>query len=354
MNILQNNILPNQQCRMINIVWIDRGIILTIIYNILKKYDQLKNKKIIIDNKRYIKFLEIIFPKLKFSIFKKDKSKYFYFNVRKINKKQDIIIDYIDNYDKYINTNKTTLIPWFDMNDILISYEYNSKDKMECDKLKKFVRGFSNCRRANYNNEIWDIYVENYIFKKYSLHNQTTNINVIINMFNNFIKTNYTNTVIEYPKIYYIEKPIYNQPNPIIERPTNLVTEKIIDRLTDSVTKKPTNQLTDKLKPTDDVIINLPINSENNYCDFDTNLYNQLLYAFLGKKYAEKYTLIKQNINAKDRLLKIYESLYLQNNNPRLANKITTLKSEILRLTKLLNGIDNISDIENIINKFKK
>ena len=75
------NILPNNQCKMINIVWIERGILLTLIYYIIKKYDNLKNKIIIIDNLKYIKLLNIFFPKLKFSIFKTHKSSNFYFNI---------------------------------------------------------------------------------------------------------------------------------------------------------------------------------------------------------------------------------------------------------------------------------
>ena len=208
-----NTILPNNQCNMINIVWIDRGIILTIIYYILKKYDILLKKTIIINNLRYINFLKILFPKLKFDKCKKHKSTNFYFNIRNIIKYQDIIIDYLDNYDEIINTNKISLIPWFDMNDILISYEYKASNKLNINNLKIFIKNFSNCRRSNYNQQIWDIFIENYILQKYLSFDKNTNISSFLNFFNNFIKSNYTDTVIYYPKIYYINNPTPNIPS---------------------------------------------------------------------------------------------------------------------------------------------
>jgi len=43
-------LLPNNKCKIINIVWIERGIILSIIYIIIKNYSKLKDKIIIFDN----------------------------------------------------------------------------------------------------------------------------------------------------------------------------------------------------------------------------------------------------------------------------------------------------------------
>ena len=71
------------------------------------KYNVLLKKIIIIENSKYITILKILFPKLKFKKNDmKNNNKYFYFNIRKIIKQQDIIIDYLNNYDNYINTNK--------------------------------------------------------------------------------------------------------------------------------------------------------------------------------------------------------------------------------------------------------
>jgi hypothetical protein len=200
------NILPNIPCKLVNIVWIERGILLTIIYNILIKYNILLNKIIIIDIYTYRNFLKKIFPNLTFKKFIKHNKANFYFNIRNIIKKQDIIIDYLANYDYFIQTKKISLLPWFDMNDIIISYEYDLNEKKNVNQTKHFIIDFCKCRRGNYNNKLWDSYIENYVFNKYYLFNKQININIIINIFNNFIKSNYTNTVIEYPKIYYIEK----------------------------------------------------------------------------------------------------------------------------------------------------
>ena len=224
-----NNILPNNQCKMINIVWIERGILLTLIYCIIKEYDYLQKKIIIIDNIRYIKLLQFFFSKLKFSTYKKHKSNNFYFNIRNIIRKQDIIIDYINNYNDFINTDKISLIPWFDMNDVLICYKYKKNKKLHINKHINFIKEFSYYRRCKYNNTIWDLYIENYIFKKYSLFNNFIDINIFIGYFNNFIKSKYTNTVIEknnhtntfieVPKIYYVDKGNNksNKPNKIEE-----------------------------------------------------------------------------------------------------------------------------------------
>jgi len=199
-----NNILQKNYCKIINIVWIERGILLILIYYLVKKYDILLKKTIIIDNQRYCDFLKLLFPKLNFSKFTKHYKKNFYFNIRTIIKKQDIIIDYVNNYFDYINTNKIVLIPWYDMNDILIAYEYNKKEKIKFLKRKLFIVEFSKCRRGGYGADIWDIYVENYIFTKYILFAKKVKLESLLIMFNNFIKKNYTNTVIEHPRVYYV------------------------------------------------------------------------------------------------------------------------------------------------------
>ena len=204
-------------CKIVNIVWIERGIILTIINYIIKYYDILLDKNIIINNLRYIKFFKKLFSKLNFSLFKKHAANNFYFNIRNIIKKQDIIIDYLANYDKIINTKKINIIPWYDMNDILIVYKFNSNEKIKLNNIKLFITEFSKCRRGNYNpnkniinnNNIWDVFIENNILKKYIIFNNTFNIYLLLEFFNKFIKSSYTNTIIEYPKIYYI--PINNQ-----------------------------------------------------------------------------------------------------------------------------------------------
>ena len=189
-------------CRLVNYVWIDRGILLTIIYYILKLYDIIQDKTIIID-KSYHNFLNTIFPNLTFDIYTKHRKDNFYFNIRKIIRKQDVIIDYIKNYE-YIETDRVSLVPWYDMNDILVSYYYIAKEKYNISKYAKYVDTFSKCRRGNYNNMIWDLFIETNILNRYILFNSKINIKYLLNR---YVSSTFTNTVVN--TIQYVEKP-YN------------------------------------------------------------------------------------------------------------------------------------------------
>ena len=116
-------------CNLVNTIWIDKGIVIILIYYIMKYYNKLKKKIIIIKNYKYINICKILFTKLNFMTYKIHDSNNFYFNIRHIIYNQDIIIDYINNYDNFINTNKINLIPWYDMNDPLITYKYSYNKK---------------------------------------------------------------------------------------------------------------------------------------------------------------------------------------------------------------------------------
>ena len=52
-------------------VWLDRGIKLALIYNILKYYKLLIDKIIIIDNNNYRKMARLLFPDLEFKKYAK-------------------------------------------------------------------------------------------------------------------------------------------------------------------------------------------------------------------------------------------------------------------------------------------
>jgi hypothetical protein len=340
------NILPNNQCKMINIVWIERGILLTIIYYIIKKFDEIKKKNIIIDNLRYIHFLKILFPTLTFSKFNKHKTANFYFNIRNIIKKQDIIIDYLDNYDDIIKTKKISLIPWFDMNDILITFEYNKNKNMHCYKIKKFIKEFSYCKRGNYNNQIWDSYIENCIFKKIAIFNRNININIFINYFNNFIKSNYTNTIIEKPRIYYIEKPVIYHPqsnNPVIN------------------TQVTNNQLSNN-QLLNNPVINIPVtnnpmpNKPNQklYCEYDSKLYNQINKIFFGKKILEllpSREIINKKIYALQQHIIILEEYNKIHNMSRINNILKESNDQLVELLNIQDGINEIPKLKELLNK---
>jgi hypothetical protein len=190
-------------CKIVNIVWTDRGILLGIMYYIIRLYSKLIKKIIIIDNKRYRKFLRIIFPNLRFKKSSRHFDNYFYFNIRTIIKKQDIIIDYLSNYDDTINTEKINLIPWFDMNDPLIIYLYDDKESLDADSYKKFIKDFVKCRRGSYNGYYWDTYMERHILNKYKEFVSHENITWVFNKMNEFLASEYTDTVNYYAKVFY-------------------------------------------------------------------------------------------------------------------------------------------------------
>lgn len=229
---MYNQEIINQNCKLVNTVWIEKGIVLTIIYYLIKQYNLIINKIIIIDNIRYITLFKLLFPKLVFEKYKKHNKKNFYFNIRKIIKKQDVIIDYINNYDGCINTDKIKLVPWFDMNDILISYIYNSEKKLYTNKYLNFIINFNKCRRANYNNNIYDKVMENQIYYYYLNNNNSVNIEKLNQFINKFIY-NYTDTVNNYIIPIEVNNNKNNKNNKIIEEIKKKIndTEQIIKNL---------------------------------------------------------------------------------------------------------------------------
>lgn len=330
------NVLPNNQCKMMNIVWVERGILLTLIYIIIKKHDYLKKKKIIIDNNKYINLLQFFFPKLKFGKFKKHKSKNFYFNIRNIIRKQDIIIDYVNNYDKIINTKKITLIPWFDMNDVLISYKFDENEELNINKYTNFIKNFSYYKRCNYNNTLWDVYVENYVFKKYGKLNDYINVEIFINYFNNFIKSNYTNTIVEVPKIYYVEK-LVTQPLQTITQPLQTITQPVFNNDNISMFSK-----------------------DNKYqCEINQELFNKITKsAFYNKLYdvtKNKYNfnIIKKKIDSLEKQIYIYGYLNSKIHNVKLEQTINNLSTELKKLVDIKNS-ENLNYLLNELKNFYK
>ena len=67
----------------INIIWIERGIILLILEHICDNYHSIKNKNIILENNKYRQFIQSIFKNLSFSQNSISNKDTFYFNIRK-------------------------------------------------------------------------------------------------------------------------------------------------------------------------------------------------------------------------------------------------------------------------------
>ena len=214
-NTLQKQLI-NNNCKIVNIIWVDRGILLSIISFIIDNYTKLLDKIIIINNKRYREFLRIIFNQLEFKRFKTKNKKNFYFNIRKIIVKQDVVIDYLQNYNDIIKTNKINLIPWYDTNDPIILYELTD-NKLQIKKYKKFIKNFGLCRRGNYNNTIWDLLIERYILIKYNKFNYIFSLDNIFNVLNKYVLNDYTNTL--YVPINYTDNlPMQKLYQPIISQ----------------------------------------------------------------------------------------------------------------------------------------
>jgi hypothetical protein len=203
-------------CFPYNIIWTDRGIILTIIYYILKKYNKLLDKIIIIDNTVYRHFISHLFPELIFKSYNKHMNDNFYFNIRNIIKEQDIVITHINSINNNFKCDKVKLVPWFDINDPIVAFEISNKSKNKYDfsLYNVYIKNSLLCKRGKYINGVsWDLFIEYNILKKFTLKNNINFYN-FYNFFNSFISKYYihiTNT-----NTKYIEKPVYyvyNQSN---------------------------------------------------------------------------------------------------------------------------------------------
>lgn len=165
------------------IIWIDRGIIISLVYIILKKYNKLKEKYLIIRNNRIRNFLEFLFPKLNFinnernrysneSDSEDDHKDYFNFFIRSTPTKASnnyIVIDYMANYNKYIPTKEIWLVPYYDKNDPLFFYIYEHEKEEYLNVLEqyKIINHFTVNKRQNFRLEehteefsTWDLFFE--------------------------------------------------------------------------------------------------------------------------------------------------------------------------------------------------
>lgn len=207
----------NYNCKIVNTVWIDRGIKITILYYIINNYDDIINKHIIIKNKNYRHFVQKLFPELYFTKDYDSNNDNFIFNIKNVIKKQDVFIDYINNYDDYINSSKLNLVPWYNISDPLISFIYNKKKKLKISKYNNFIIEFTKCKRGNYkNNQIWDIIQELNIFDKYKKIKPSSNMNKVLKIFYESITKNLNNKIIYNQKPQIIYRNNYYDVNRII------------------------------------------------------------------------------------------------------------------------------------------
>ena len=109
-----------------NIIWIDRGIMISLIYIILKKYNKIQDKYLIVRQNRIRNFLSFLFPKLRFINNEKNRynesehKDYYYIHIRTrpySGEDNCIVIDYLSNYNRIIPTDEIWLVPYYDKND---------------------------------------------------------------------------------------------------------------------------------------------------------------------------------------------------------------------------------------------
>jgi len=198
----------NNKCRLVNIIWIERGILLVIMGYILKKYKKLLDKTIIIENEDHRKFIKMLFPKHKFSSYAGHMPHNFYFNVRRVLYPQDIVIDYVSNYNDIINTKKVNLVPWYDMNDVLIYYKISSQASLNIKKLLPHLLYFSKCTRGNFGGYLWDAYTETDIIRNYTKVNKHVSEPDVLQIINAFLTGKYvfvsSVSQRQHPQIYYV------------------------------------------------------------------------------------------------------------------------------------------------------
>lgn len=155
-----------------NVIWENKGILLGIILFMLKNYDKLINKRIIIDNDQQ----RIIIKQLFYDFNIKKKGTGFTINIKN-NVRMDLVINNLNNLDN-IYAKSVRILPWYDKDNPIIMYKHNEKKKYNIEKLKKKLEEFSNKKRwlfydvINFiekktNMKNWDTYTEHKILKKY-------------------------------------------------------------------------------------------------------------------------------------------------------------------------------------------
>jgi hypothetical protein len=176
-----NNELNNN-----NLIWEEKGITIGIINFLLNNIKKIKN--IYIEDDFYYKIIKYLFPVLKTHNKLNDNPKKHDINIiikstniKNIN--NCLIINNINNVNE-IKTKKKyfNLLPWFNCHNPVVMFKYNKKEKeININKLKKKIHKFNKKRlnniiyttlpmqtyKCNFVN--WDMYVEFFVLKKYSL-----------------------------------------------------------------------------------------------------------------------------------------------------------------------------------------
>ena len=192
----------------------NKGILLGLLYFILKNYNNLINNKININLTKFKKILKILFPDLNFLDKFTETNNSFNIN---INTKEivDLNITYI-NFLEEIKANKVYIVPWFDGDNPLIMFEKSNKEQ-NIDKIKNKISDWDNCSRTQQYNKFnnYDEFIENNILNKYIEFNNKWSYDDLTK----FINTSLSNQIIinkiiekkkNIPIPYFVPIPVNN------------------------------------------------------------------------------------------------------------------------------------------------
>jgi hypothetical protein len=213
----------------------NKGILLALLYFILKKYKHLINLKININLSKYQKILKLLFSDLKFSSSTAD------FNIN-INTKEigNLNIKYINLLEE-INAKKIYIVPWFDGDNPLIMF-MKSNNKQDIHKINKKIVDWHNCSRTQPHNKFnnYDEFIENNILNKYIKFNNKWSYDDLIT----YINTSLSNQIIINKTIEKkIQVPVptpYLVPMPI---PTNITTQNTNQNTTQNTNQNTTQNI---------------------------------------------------------------------------------------------------------------
>jgi hypothetical protein len=198
----------------------EKSIIIGIIYYILKNIKKIQNTGIFIKNNIIRLIIQKLFPNLNI-IDTFIKSSYC-IHIRTNNlfsNCSNIYIDYLKNYNKYICSNKVKLLPWFDIDDPIILYEYNKKYKYNVSKITKKILNITLNRYRD--GILWDTITQNYIFSLYEKYDKTINYKKILKKIfkqkNNYYDGNYIYIKQQINELTILENNLINNYNKTIQ-----------------------------------------------------------------------------------------------------------------------------------------
>lgn len=195
-----------------NLIWENKGIILGLIRYILKYYDELIDKTIIINNDKIRHIIRKIFYDFTFKKKSRDNSQdnEFVISIKSTPENHGLIINNINNLTE-IN-GKIILLPWYDKDNPIIMFEYNKNKSYDVEKIKNKINKFTQnermnwsydndnnynyfitnhygCIKSNCNSGLWDTFIEFMTLRKYIKYYKEYNIDVV----HNYITTKLSN-----------------------------------------------------------------------------------------------------------------------------------------------------------------